>query len=339
MAQRMIKIVLPEEYGRKAQELLEEQENVSFWQEELADGSSVISVLADSRSSEKVMDLFEQRYGSVSGFKIVLLPVEASVPRLDKEESERSTAAADHGEKKRFTPLRISREELYSDIAEGTELSNVYIFMMILSTVVAAIGLMKDNVAVIIGAMVIAPFLGPNVAFALSANLADHELGFDAMKAILWGVIVVLLLSAGMGYLFDADPEIPEIAARTTLDLSDIILALASGCAGVLAFTTGTSSAVIGVMVAVALLPPLTVCGLMLGAGYLSRSIAAFLLFLNNIICINLAGVGTFLLQGVSPRAWWEVDRAKKATRRALAIWSLMLVALAVVIYLWQTEL
>ncbi len=339
MAQRLIKIVLPEEHGKAAQELLKEQENVSFWQEELADGSSVISVLADSRSSEEIMDLLEQKYSGISGFQIVLLPVEASVPHIEKEETKSAAAAVVSGKKDKITPLRISREELYSDISDGAELSKVFVSMMVLATVVAAIGLMKDNVAVIIGAMVIAPFLGPNVALALSANLADHELGFGALRTLLTGIVIVLLLSAAMGYLFDPDPGINEIAARTSLDLSDIILAFASGCAGVIAYTTGASAPVIGVMVAVALLPPLTVSGLMLGAGLVPQSIAAFLLFLNNIICINLAGVATFLVQGVSPRAWWEADRAKRATRRALVMWTLVLIALAAVIYLWRIEL
>ena len=211
--------------------------------------------------------------------------------------------------------------------------------MTILSTVVVAIGLLKNNVAVIIGAMVIAPFLGPNVALALSTNLADEKLGINALKTLLSGILIVLLLSAGMGYFFETDPTIPEIAMRTKASLSDIILALASGCAGVLAFTTGLSSAVIGVMVAVALLPPLTVCGLLVGTGKFSLGIGAFLLFITNIICINLAGVITFLIQGVSPRVWWEADKAKKAARKALVLWSLILFVLVVIIYLWQKEL
>jgi uncharacterized hydrophobic protein (TIGR00341 family) len=211
--------------------------------------------------------------------------------------------------------------------------------MTILSTVVVAIGLLKNNVAVIIGAMVIAPFLGPNVALALSTNLAEHELGLNALKTLLSGVLITLLLSAGMGYFFETDPTIPEIAMRTRASLSDIILALASGCAGVFAFTTGLSSAVIGVMVAVALLPPLTVCGLLLGTGQIKEAAGAFLLFMTNIICINLAGVITFLFQGVSPRAWWEADKAKKSTRKALVLWSVILLVLAATILLWQTKL
>lgn len=339
MAQRLVKIILPEEHGKDAQELLRGQESLSFWQEESADGNSVISALTDSGSSEKIMDLFEKKYSSVSGFKIVLLPVEASIPRTDIPDDDLLASRQVKAKTEQKISIRISREELYSDIVDSTKLSNIYVLMTILSTIVVAIGLLKNNVAVIIGAMVIAPFLGPNVALALSTNLADEKLGLNALKTLSSGILIVLLLSACMGYFFNTDPTIPEIAIRTRADLSDIILALASGCAGVLAFTTGASSAVIGVMVAVALLPPLTVCGLLLGTGQFSESIGAFLLFITNIICINLAGVITFLVEGVSPRSWWEADKAKKATRKALALWSIILVVLAMIIYLWQTEL
>ena len=301
MAQRLVKIILPETHGKEAQELLRSEEVLRFWQEESADGHSVISALTDTGSSEKIMDLFEKKYAYVSGFQIVLLPVEASIPRTVVPGEDVSASSQNKTKTEQKIAIRISREELYSDIVDSTKLSNIFVLMTILSTVVVAIGLLKNNVAVIIGAMVIAPFLGPNVALALSTNLADEKLGLNALKTLLSGILIVLLLSACMGYFFKTDPAIPEITTRTQANLSDIILALASGCAGVLAFTTGASSAVIGVMVAVALLPPLTVCGLLLGTGQFSDAIGAFLLFITNIICINLAGVIIFLVQGVSP--------------------------------------
>jgi len=335
MPQRVIKIILPENHGNQALELLESQDNLSFWQEETSGGNFVASALTDSVRSETIMDLFEKRFSSVEGFKLILIPVEASIPRTETDDVKVSASSQDKTKADQKIPPRISREELYSDIVDSTKLSSIFVFMTILSTVVVAIGLLKNNVAVIIGAMVIAPFLGPNVALALSTNLADKKLGLNALKTLLSGILIVLLLSACMGYLFQTNPTIPEIATRTRADLSDIILALASGSAGVLAFTTGASSAVIGVMVAVALLPPLTVCGLLLGTGQFPESMGAFLLFIINIICINLAGVITFLIQGVSPRVWWEADRAKKATRKALALWSIILAVLALIIFLW----
>ena len=339
MPQRVIKIILPGEYGKEALELLGSQDNLIFWQEELSGADFVASALTDSGHSEPIMDLLEKQFSSVEGFKLILFPVEASIPRLDVPDEDASDPNPDNTKTEKKKTIRISREELYSGIVESTELSNIFVLMTILSTVVVAIGLLKNNVAVIIGAMVIAPFLGPNVALALSTNLAEHKLGLNALKTLLAGVFITLLLSAGMGYFFKTDPTIPEIAMRTRASLSDIFLALASGCAGVLAFTTGLSSALIGVMVAVALLPPLTVCGLLLGTGQIKQALGAFLLFLTNIICINLAGVITFLFQGVSPRAWWEADKAKKATRKALVLWSIILIVLAATILLWQTKL
>lgn len=351
MAYRLLKIILPVDQRQRALTLLNDQTGLTFWQEESAQGFFVASVVMDSGDSETVMDLLEKTFSYVDGFRLVLMPIEATVPRLEKEESpdaggengqgpvqapnESSGANGSSSISKWIGTRRISREELYADVVDGSELTSVYIALTVLSTVVAAIGLIKCNVAIIIGAMVIAPFLGPNVALAFSTTLADAKLGFGAAKTLLIGVVIVLLLSVSMGAVLGADPQTAEIAARTRIDLSDLILAIASGAAGVLAFTTGFSSALIGVMVAVALLPPLTVCGLLLGAGHLMLSLAAFLLFLTNIICVNFAGVVTFFIQGVSPRTWWAATKAKKATRKALLLWSLILMLLVVVILLW----
>jgi uncharacterized hydrophobic protein (TIGR00341 family) len=143
-------------------------------------------------------------------------------------------------------------------------------------------------------------------------------------------------MSFCMGVIFQADPQIPEISSRTVVSMSDILLALASGCAGVLAFTSALSSAVIGVMVALSLLPPLAVFGLMLGSGWVSESLNALLLFVANIICVNLAGIIAFFIQGVSPRTWWESNKAKRATRIGITIWLIMLIVLVVLITVSQ---
>lgn len=329
MAERVIKIILPKDQAKIAEAILEENQTLTFWQEEFSSKNYVASILTDSVQSEEIMDQFEKKFSIIKGFKMILFPVEASLPRI-KEEKETSPPAGEQ------TRIRISREELFSDVVESTKLNKVFVLMTILSTVVVAIGLIKDNVAVIIGAMVIAPFLGPNVALALSSVLAEKKLGADAMKTLIVGGLIVVILAITMGLLINVDTQVGEISSRTSTGFADIILALASGAAGVLAFTTGASAAVIGVMVAVALLPPLTVFGLLLGAGEYNLAVGAFLLFITNIICVNLAGIGTFLYQGVSPRTWYDSDKAKKATRKSLAIWIITLVLLAAIIFIWS---
>ncbi|MFN2429125.1 MAG: DUF389 domain-containing protein, partial [Cryomorphaceae bacterium] len=91
----------------------------------------------------------------------------------------------------------------------------------------------------------------------------------------------------------------------------------------------------IGVMVAVALLPPLAAVGLLAGSENYAMALGALLLFITNIICINLAGTGTFLALGVEPRRWWEAKKANEATWRAIAAWVVMLLVLGAIIYFY----
>ena len=336
MPERLITIVLPQGQGTEALALMEKQEQLTYWQEESAGGQFVLSVLTDMDQSERIMDIFQRSFSLTKGFRLILLPVEASLPRAEVPKPPPEPESAN---KKRFNlriGARISREELHADLADSAQLSGLFAAMLILATIVAAIGLARSNVAVIIGAMVIAPLLGPNVALALATCLADWKLGRDALKTLLAGMVIAIVLSISMGWMLDVDARTPEIANRTQAGLSDIILALASGCAGVLAFTTGASVVVIGVMVAVALLPPLTACGLLLGAGFYPEAMAAFVLFGTNVICVNIAGLATFLIQGISPRMWWKSDRAKKASLNALIIWVTILMLLIGVIIFWQ---
>jgi uncharacterized hydrophobic protein (TIGR00341 family) len=200
--------------------------------------------------------------------------------------------------------------------------------MAVLSTVVATIGLDYNSVAIIIGAMVIAPLLGPNVAMALGTTLGDLLLLRRAVLTALAGIATTMALSVAIGVLLQVSPTTPEIASRSGVGVGDIVVALASGCAGALAFTTGVSATLIGVMVAVALLPPLVTFGLLLGGGHPDLALGALSLFLVNLICVNLAGVATFLVQGIHPKSWWEKDRAAKATRIAAALWIILLAAL-----------
>lgn len=111
-------------------------------------------------------------------------------------------------------------------------------------------------------------------------------------------------------------------------------LALASGAAAVLSLTTGLSSVLVGVMVAVALLPPAATFGLMLGSGQFGMATGAGLLLAMNIVCINFAAKLVFLLKGIHPRTWWETQKAKRAMVAYLAIWAVSLALLVVLIYL-----
>lgn len=87
-------------------------------------------------------------------------------------------------------------------------------------------------------------------------------------------------------------------------------------------------------MVAVALLPPLAVFGMLLGSGSFSASLGAFILFLVNIVCVNLAGVVTFRVFGVRPKVWWKEESARTGARNAMILWGTLLAVICLVILL-----
>jgi len=334
MGLRLIEIILPwDQYGT-IKELIEKQQIADVWYEKLEDSRLLIKILTPSEKSVDLLDILENRFSVLDQFRIIVMPVEASIPRPAKEEEEEEEKKP----KEKPKVLKISREELYSDLSDTTNLTWSYFVMVVLSTIVAAIGILKDNVIIVIGAMVIAPLLGPNVTFSLATTLGDIHLTRHSLRANFAGIFTALLLSILAGYFLSVDPTIPEIASRTNVDLGDIGLALASGSAGALAVTIGISTALVGVMVAVALLPPLVTLGLLIGSGHVSLAFDTTMLFMTNLICINLAGVLTFFIVGIRPLSWWEADRARKSTIIAIALWIFMLSLLIAILLVSQTR-
>lgn len=338
MALRLIELYIPKNEDLSLlRDRINEQPVHSVWQEDISENYNLLKILVDTGYSGQVLDLLEKSYSNVKGFRMVLLPVEATIPRVKIEKAEESTGGDTDKSSKFKIGRGISREELYADISSGARLTWFFVFLVILSTVVAAIGVLKNNVAVIIGAMVIAPLIGPNVSLALSTTLGDGDLLKNSIRTNLTGLVLSLLPSALIGFMVHIDTNIPELLSRTNVDSADIILALASGCAGALSFTMGLPSAIIGVMVAVALLPPAVTLGLLLGSGHFNLAFGSFLLLSINIICINLSGVTTFLVQGVRPLTWWESTRAKKAAKYAIFFWTILLFLLFLLIYMVES--
>ncbi len=327
MALRFVEIFIPAEKQVDLFDLLETYESVNVIQKEIFEKQLHAKLLMRPERTEELLDRLEARFSNVDDFRIVIAAVEATIPRIENNTDNGKTKS------KPIKFARVSREELYHDVQEASELSYLFITMLALSSIVAAIGLMRNNTAVVIGAMVIAPLLGPNIALALASALGDLKLAKVAKRANIVGILAPLLFAALVGAVFnDCAVNSPEIVSRTEVSLADIILALAAGVAGTLSFTMSLSGAIIGVMVAVALLPPLVTCGILIGCGQWHMATEAGLLFATNLICVNLAGVVTFLVQGIRPLWWWEKERAQKATRRAMITWLICLALLVLLI-------
>jgi len=333
MALRLVEIILPKGNEEIIEQVVEDLKIEEIWHLRVSEKRTMSRVLISSEESEALIDALDNRFADTEGFRVIVHPITASLPREKVEEEDEEKGDKEKEPETKIS--RINREELYGGVSDTAKLTKVYLVTVALSVIVASIGLVKDNVAVIIGAMVIAPLLGPNMALSLATTLADVRLAWLSLRTLAVGILLATILALLFGYALDVDPTTPEIASRTNVGLADVGLALASGSAGALFLTIGISTALVGVMLAVAILPPLVTFGLLIGSGNFDLAIDAILLFATNLICVNLAGVITFVAQDVRPRAWWEADKAKKLTIWAISIWCALLTILVALIVFW----
>ncbi len=176
--------------------------------------------------------------------------------------------------------------------------------------------------------MVIAPLLGPSISICVGTVLGDGRLFRSAMFNVFIGLVLaiavsiitawVTLRSGLIAPLLDVDVGLPkEILERTNLNVLNIGLALASGAAGAYSFAEGKGQALIGVMVAVALMPPACVVGIGLALVDSEIFLGSALLLLANVICINIAGTLVLWKVGVRPtRIFKEIESQKRVKKR-----------------------
>jgi uncharacterized hydrophobic protein (TIGR00341 family) len=323
---RLIEIVADEGHTDTLSGIADQYEITDHWWGAPAeDGRRSFRMLVNDRERQSVMDALQNILGTSADTRIVVLPVDTVLPR--PQEDEEYSAA-------------VTREELYSQIEKGARIDSNYLLLTVLSTVVAAIGLIEDNVAVVVGAMVIAPLLGPLIALSFGSSLGDGKLLLSALKTGLTGLGLAFLVSLFIGMVWPVDIgrgealiASTEILARTDVGLAGVALALVSGAAAVLSLTTGLSSTLVGVMVAVALLPPTATMGMLVGAGYTKLAGGAMLLLAVNVVCVIISAKLVFLAKGVHPRTWHERNKARQSTVLYGAIWGALLLVLVLIVY------
>jgi len=336
MSLRLIEMIIPKDQKEKCAEILEDNEFVlDYWPDTHLDKTDSIKIVLKAEKSQNVIDSLNDNFSHLDDFKLIVQKLEAISPQPEEDEKEEDEDEEKSEEEKKES-RSISREELYSTLSSKSELSGDYLLLIGLAAIVASIGVMGDtiaDIAVIIGAMVIAPFVGPNMGLSLATTLAEPKLGKESIRTIFLGILTAFLISAVVGAVLLTTPNTEFIMTRLQPGVGDVVLALSAGIAGAISYTRDVATALIGVMVSISLLPTLVTSGLLFGAGFLGMAGSSMVLFLINLTCINLAGVLTFLVEGIKPRTWYQADKAKNMTRWAMFIWLSMLSALIIVIF------
>jgi uncharacterized hydrophobic protein (TIGR00341 family) len=312
MALRLIEIYHQKGKAQDIDFLLKDIPVLDTWHDILPEGETTTKILTAAKNTELILDVLHKFYSEDTSLRVVILPVEATIPRPEEPAEEEKQEKV-----KGKSSDRISIEELYQKIISVAGVTRRYILMVVLASIIA-------------------PLLTPNMALSLATTLADSHLARKAIITNITGFAIVLSVGFIMGFFMNVDPSIPQIASRSDVSHYYIFLALAAGIAGAYSITKGVAEALVGVMVAVALLPPLAAAGLLYGAAYWVDGTGALLLCLVNIVCINLSGVVTFIFEGIQPRKWGEAEKAKKAVKVSIALWIILLLILVIMIFLEQ---
>ncbi len=314
-------VTAPEGYHDTVRAVLDGAELKDIWWEAPTASRETFTVRFVSGFGEdkKLLDALQQALLGTDSASIHIMNIDATYPNPDPL----------------FVTPKLSREELYRIAEDGARSDSLYLLLVALSTIVAAIGLMQGNVAVIIGAMVIAPLLGPNLSIALAAALGEYSITKRAIVACAKGVAISLGVSVLIGLLWPDFAMNDELRSRTSVGIGSAVLGFASGMAAVLSMTSGVQAVLVGVMVAVALIPPLATAGLLLGQGDWLTSLAAILLLVVNVAAINAAAHITLHWSEITPRSVHAASSAKLRNYRFIFLWSVVLILASSIAVWW----
>lgn len=197
---------------------------------------------------------------------------------------------------------RIFSEEdtaIRASIGAASSLSKGYLLMNSLAATIASYGLLANSASVVIGAMIVAMLLGPISGVALALVEGDTRLLRQGLGTLAAGVAVVMLTGFVIGLVHRDIPITTEMLSRTAPNLIDLMVALASGAAGIYAaISPRLSVALVGVAIATALVPPLCTACLLLSRGAVDHALGALLLALTNMVAIQFAASLVFWLSG-----------------------------------------
>jgi uncharacterized hydrophobic protein (TIGR00271 family) len=260
---------------------------------------SIVPDAIKLNASEEFWKNNEKISSSKETIKITNLP--------DKNEAQEYVA------KKHIPFFRSASEErfreLFQVLRSDAKLNHTFLSLMILSTILATLGLFANSAAVIIGAMLVAPLMTPIVSVSMGLLRGDTNIIRDSLIKIGVGVVLALCASSLLAFLLPYSEISSEMRMRINPTLLDLGVAILSG---IIAAYSKSFKEIIqnlaGVAIAVALVPPLAVSGIGIGYGNFALFSGAFLLFFTNLVGIILAAVMTFNILGFS-----NVVKSKKS--------------------------
>jgi uncharacterized hydrophobic protein (TIGR00271 family) len=202
---------------------------------------------------------------------------------------------------------RVDHNGVIKELTGRADLSGGYLLMITFSCLVALLGLLVNSVAVVIGAMLISPLMGPIFTSGLSFSMGDLRLARKVLKIIVVSVILSVLVAAFFTFISPLKEPTQEIISRTRANIYDLLIAAFAGAAGAYALCTRVNYPFVttGVAVATAVIPPLSVVGYGIGTGQTAIALGGFFYFLPTCLPSSSVPSSFFIFSGFG-QAWWK---------------------------------
>lgn len=299
-----------------------EEENIDYVVSPEASGRSdlyVVEFPLPEQAVEVVLDKFEDAGHGEHAYTVVADAVSVMSEHIG--EIEDRFVVGDEEDSS------IAAEELRSQALHLLPDAFTYYFLTFLSALVATAGLLLDAPALVVGSMVIAPMVGSALIASLGTVFTDRDMIAQGFKTQIFGLGVAILASIAFGVFLKSGVFLPpslrpstttQIAQRISPGLLSLVIGVCAGAAGAVGIATGISAALVGVMIAAALIPAAAAVGI--GVVWAAPAIAfgAFVLLVVNAASIHVSSVAVFWYLGYRPETWVENDLLANTSIRQL---------------------
>lgn len=224
----------------------------------------------------------------------------------------------------------INHNAVTKTIYLEVDVSAGYFLVLSIANLIALSGLITNNTAAIIGAMLVSPLMGPILSSGFAFITENTLIGKKALKKIFLSVALTILIAAIATYVSPLKDVTDEIMSRTRPNLYDLIIAFLAGTVGAIALCTKKNylTIVTGVAIATAVIPPLSVAGFGAGSGNLSIAFGGFFLFFTNFVAIIISTCVVFFIYGFRPGMTTQESASQIRKRFAFLAFILVIISI-----------
>ena len=321
---RLVQVMVPAGKREAVRSALDE-EGIDYALADETSGREYTAVVSFPLPTEAVEPVLERlrEVGLERDAYTVVLDAETVISR-QYEELERR-----YEEDEGTSEERIAREEVAARVEEVAPAWGIYIALTVISTVVATAGLLLNSPAIIVGSMIIAPIIGPAMETSVGTVIDDTDMFRRGVRLQVLGTVIAVggaaVFASAVRYANVVPPGtevfgITEVRSRLAPGVLSLPIALGAGAAAAFSLSSGVSTALVGALIAAAVVPPIAVVGIGLAWGAPLTVVGAGMLVVVNFFSINFAALSVLWYEGYRPADFFRLQEVRRETLKRIGV-------------------